>query len=184
MKRPISTLVPNLLVWGSFIVILILSITGCSAKGSGSGGLSGDDYNLAGRDLDSEYDSRFGSGTIPTAEGEGIFRDVMFAFDSSALDDVARQDIDYNAEILKANPDVKVVLEGHCDERGTSEYNMALGARRSQSVLEALVVSGIARGRMESVSYGSEVPLVQGHDEASWAKNRRVHFSPFREVPR
>jgi peptidoglycan-associated lipoprotein len=81
----------------------------------------------------------------------------------------------YNAEILKRAPQLAVLLEGHCDERGTAEYNLALGERRSRSVAEYLTTLGVPN-RMSTVSYGSELPVDPGHDEQAWSKNRRVHL--------
>lgn len=161
----------------ALIFSLSLLLTSCSYFGSkgkdGSGTLSEADLNAA-------RDKRFGEGNIPSAEGENIFRDIFFAYDSVTLDDQARQDIEYNFEIVKANPDVKIVLEGHCDERGTAEYNMALGEQRARAVAEMLHSYGIATTRTNTISYGEEIPLDPGHDETAWAKNRRVHFSAFR----
>ena len=74
------------------------------------------------------------------------------------------------------HPDVKVKLEGHCDERGTREYNLALGERRAKAAAELLKVLGVDGSRISTVSYGEEKPLVDGHDEAAWAKNRRVEI--------
>lgn len=119
----------------------------------------------------------YGEGNIPMA-GEGSeLKDVSFEFDSSALDSAARGNVEANAEWLKANEAVKVVVEGHCDERGTSEYNLALGERRAQSVFSLLRELGVAGDRLSTISYGEELPLDPGHDEAAWAKNRRAHFA-------
>lgn len=154
---------------------LVLIITGCSSmRGKGDGGLDE-------KDLDAQRERRFGEGSIPSAEGEGLFRDVMFDYDSSQVSSTGMQDIEYNIEVIKANPDVKIVLEGHCDERGTNEYNMALGAARAKAVQRALVSLGIPSSRLNTISYGEEIPLDLGHDEMAWSKNRRVHFSPFRD---
>ncbi len=168
-----------------FLSACILLFTGCSSMGGGSGegeaGAIGE--GTLGSQLDSQREARFADGDIPSAEGGGIFRDIQFDFDSYTVADQARQSIEYNAEILKANPDVKVQLEGHCDERGTAEYNMALGSKRASSVFDVLASYGIPRSRIETISYGAEVPLDTSSNEAAWARNRRVHFSAFREIP-
>ncbi len=174
------------LVWILTIVLLalLLALSGCSGKKTGGPGEGAEGeglYGFSDGDIDSELAARYGSGSIPTAEGEGVFRDIYFAFDSAELTGEDREKIKYNAEILRANPDVKVQLEGHCDERGTSEYNLALGQRRAQSVYDVLVSYGIPRSRVETISYGSEVPLDPRRTEEAWAKNRRVHFTPFRD---
>jgi peptidoglycan-associated lipoprotein len=129
--------------------------------------------------LDAARDARFGSGNVPSAEGEGMFRDIHFAYDSSSIDDTGRQDVDYNVQIINANPEVKVQLEGHCDERGTSEYNMALGQARARAVQDLLSSYGVSREKLSVMSYGEEVPLDPGHTEDAYAKNRRVHFSAY-----
>src|SRR5690606_18576741 len=93
-----------------------------------------------------------------------------------------RQSVEYNAQILQDNPDLRVQLEGHCDERGTAEYNLALGARRARAVYDLLLSYGISGSRIETISYGEEVPLDPGQNEEAWSRNRRVHFSAFRDV--
>lgn len=100
---------------------------------------------------------------------------VYFNYDQYTLTPEAQAAAQYNAEILKRSPQLALLLEGHCDERGTAEYNLALGERRSRSVAEYLSTLGIGN-RMSTVSYGSELPVDPGHNEAAWAKNRRVHL--------
>lgn len=169
-------MVLNRLLVASALVSICLVGSGCSMFKSKSGAAG----KLSEADLDAQREGRFGSGNIPLAEGEGLFKDVHFGFDSSTISDSALQDIDYNAEMLRNNPDVKIQLEGHCDERGTAEYNMALGNTRARSVKDALVAAGIPADRLTTISYGEELPVNQGHDESAWAENRRVHFSGFR----
>jgi peptidoglycan-associated lipoprotein len=157
--------------------LLVSTSSGCSwfrKKGAGEG-----DAALSESDLDAARDARFGSGNVPSAEGEGMFRDIHFAYDSSSIDDTGRQDVDYNVQIINANPEVKVQLEGHCDERGTSEYNMALGQARARAVQDLLSSYGVSREKLSVMSYGEEVPLDPGHTEDAYAKNRRVHFSAY-----
>ncbi|MBI3898295.1 MAG: peptidoglycan-associated lipoprotein Pal [Gammaproteobacteria bacterium] len=101
---------------------------------------------------------------------------VHFPFDSSTLDEEARKIIEAHGRYLVANPNVKVQLEGHCDERGTREYNLALGERRAQSVEKLLRVLGVTGNRVNVVSFGEEKPLNADHDEQAWAFNRRVEF--------
>jgi peptidoglycan-associated lipoprotein len=103
-------------------------------------------------------------------------RRVHFAFDSSQLDDENRKIVEAHARHLVATPNLKVHLEGHTDERGTREYNMALGERRAQTVQKTLQVLGVASNRITIVSYGEEKPLATGHDESAWAQNRRVEI--------
>lgn len=98
---------------------------------------------------------------------------VFFAYDSYALDDAARETLTKQAEWLKKYPNVTVTVEGHADERGTREYNLALGDRRANSVRTFLIAQGVDAGRVSSISYGKERPEVLGSDEESYAKNRR-----------
>jgi len=101
---------------------------------------------------------------------------INFAFGSSLLSDQARQILHGKAEYLRTNPGIKVTVEGHCDDRGTNAYNIALGDRRAESVKMFLVDMGIGTTRLNTVSYGEERPIAAGHSEASWAKNRRAQF--------
>jgi peptidoglycan-associated lipoprotein len=102
---------------------------------------------------------------------------VFFDFDSAQLSDQARDLIRAHADYLKANPGIQVTLEGHADERGSREYNLALGERRAKSVRRILLVHGVDSGRLEVVSFGEERPLVEGHDEEAYARNRRVNLA-------
>ena len=99
---------------------------------------------------------------------------VNFALDSSDLDGRARAILDSQAQWLSRYPNVPVSLEGHCDERGTREYNLALGDRRANSAKNYLAARGIAAGRISTISYGKERPVALGSDEASYAQNRRA----------
>ncbi|MDZ7762640.1 MAG: peptidoglycan-associated lipoprotein Pal [Desulfovermiculus sp.] len=101
---------------------------------------------------------------------------IHFAFDSYELRVQARQELKNKAEIMDRFPEIEVVIEGHCDERGTDEYNLALGERRARAAYEFLVLLGIDPDRLRIISYGEERPLEQGNDEAAWAKNRRCEF--------
>jgi peptidoglycan-associated lipoprotein len=101
---------------------------------------------------------------------------INFAFDSAVLSDNARQILNRKADYLRTYPGINVTVEGHCDERGTEAYNIALGERRAQSVKNFLVNLGISTDRLNTVSYGEERPVDKGHNEASWAKNRRAQF--------
>ena len=103
-------------------------------------------------------------------------RRVHFAFDSSTIDDEARAIIEAHAAHLVANPQIKLSLEGNCDERGTREYNLALGERRSQAVEKMMKVLGVAGNRIKTVSYGEEKPLCQEHNESCWRQNRRAEI--------
>ncbi len=162
------------------VISLVLIVSLASACSSKKGKSPLDPGYLSESDLNSQLEGRYADGSIPLAEGEGPFRTVNFDYNSSSVGDLGRQNIEYNVEILKANSDVKVILEGHCDERGTAEYNIALGADRAMSVSRILQSYGVSEDRIKTISYGEEVPVDQSNDENAWAKNRRVHFSPHR----
>lgn len=101
---------------------------------------------------------------------------IYFDYDKYSLSDEAQQKLQYNAEVLRKAPEVKLVVEGHCDERGTAEYNLALGARRAKAAADYLISLGVSPDRIKTVSYGSELPVATGHNEAAWSQNRRAYF--------
>jgi peptidoglycan-associated lipoprotein len=101
---------------------------------------------------------------------------VFFAYDSDSLDEAGRKIIAENAEVLKKYSTWVITIEGHCDERGTAEYNVALGDRRALAVKNYLVTLGIPAERVKTVSYGNEFPFNPGHNEEAWKENRRAHF--------
>jgi peptidoglycan-associated lipoprotein len=159
----------------SLIAVSATNLSGCSWFSSGSG--ESEDGALSESDLAAQREGRFGAGNIPTAEGDGMFRDIHFGFDSYAIDGAARNDLEANARVLTDKSDLRVVIEGHCDERGTAEYNMALGAERARSVKSALVALGISSSRIDTISYGEEIPLDPSGTEEAHTKNRRAHFA-------
>jgi peptidoglycan-associated lipoprotein len=102
--------------------------------------------------------------------------DVFFDLDQSLLTEEAQKILQKNAEWLRSHPQLRILIEGHCDERGTVEYNLALGERRAQSAKDYLANLGISADRISVISYGKEKPFVVGHSEEAWAQNRRAHF--------
>ncbi len=104
------------------------------------------------------------------------FLTIFFDFDKYTLRADAREALDANAEVLRANPGLAIVIAGHCDERGTDEYNLALGERRAKASRDYLVRLGVDVSRVSVISYGEERPVSFGHDEASWRLNRRGEF--------
>ena len=112
------------------------------------------------------------SNQIATFENE----DIHFAFDKSIITTQDKDIIAKKASFLKAHPDITIRIEGNCDERGTVEYNVALGDRRAKAAQDYLAFLGTAKDRISTVSYGKEKPLDPGHDEKAWAENRRDHF--------
>lgn len=106
----------------------------------------------------------------------GVLKPVFFDLDSSDVNAASQQVLQENAEVLRRNGRWQITIEGHCDERGTAEYNLALGERRALSARTYLLSLGIPAERVRTISYGKEFPFDQGHDEAAWSKNRRAHF--------
>lgn len=105
---------------------------------------------------------------------------VYFDFDQSSVRMDQKSRIENNAAYLKDNPQGKIVVEGNCDERGTNEYNMALGERRAQTTKKYIVNLGVSDNRVKTISYGEERPLNHGHDELAWSQNRRADFVEIR----
>lgn len=103
-------------------------------------------------------------------------QDVYFEFDKFDLTPESRAALQRYSEVLKTNSDVQILVEGHCDERGTEEYNIGLGEKRAQAVHDYLVNLGVSASRLKTISYGESRPKVDGHDEEAWAQNRRAHF--------
>jgi peptidoglycan-associated lipoprotein len=110
----------------------------------------------------------------PTVQDQ--LQDVFFDYDAAALSSAAQSTLDGNGRVLMDNASVSVQIEGHCDERGTVEYNLALGDRRAQSARDYLVRYGVPASRVATVSYGEERPFATGSDESAWAQNRRALF--------
>jgi peptidoglycan-associated lipoprotein len=116
------------------------------------------------------------SGSLDDINRNSPLKPVFFEYDSSELAGDARGILDANAAVLKKYPSWTITIEGHCDERGTAEYNLALGERRAVTSRAYLVSLGISADRLRTVSYGKEFPFEPGHDENSYVKNRRAHF--------
>ena len=102
--------------------------------------------------------------------------DIYFEFDQHILSDTAKQNLNKKTQWLKNFPAAKALIEGHCDERGSAEYNLALGQKRADAAMQYLVSLGISANRISTISFGKEKPLDSGATEAVWAKNRRAHF--------
>jgi peptidoglycan-associated lipoprotein len=105
-----------------------------------------------------------------------LLQDIHFQFDRYDLTEEARKFLTENAKVLANHPNLKIQIEGHCDERGNSAYNLALGERRAASAKLYLIKLGVQENRLSTISYGKERPLDPGHTEEAWAKNRRCHF--------
>ena len=114
--------------------------------------------------------------TLSAAAAQEALKDINFDYDKSNIGLDSRVIMKANADILLKNTNFNIIVEGHCDERGTSEYNMALGERRAQEAKKYLINLGVNGARMKTISYGEERPLDSGSNEDAWAKNRRAHF--------
>lgn len=161
-----------------------LACAGSSELEEGAGGAgSGRDGSMYGEEVGGSEFERYGAtgSELSQAERDALgLQSVYFDFDQFSLDDAARGTLRRNAEILHGHSDILVEVQGNCDERGSEEYNLALGERRAQSVKDYLVNSGISRGRIATVSYGESNPQAMGHGEAAWRLNRRADFVPKR----
>ena len=173
-----------------FAVALSVATTGCKYDKAGKGGAgAGTGSDIAGQDISGNGSD---TGSIAGAS-EGKFEDlytrctdvefapVYFGFDSTVVPQGELGKIDAVVQHLTAKTDRVVVVEGNCDERGSSEYNMSLGENRAIIIRNYLVQSGIAADRIQTRSYGAEKPAVDGHDESAWAKNRRGEFAIYQK---
>ena len=170
------------------VIILALVFSGaCSKKvvtrsddtagDSTQSTLNTDNSSLHQEDLASSEDITDSKSGMSSDEMMMInLEDIYFEFDRSTLTAESQEILRKKAQWLKVNRDAKVVIEGHCDNRGTNEYNLALGDRRAASTKAFLVNLGISPSRMVTISYGEERPLMHGQNEAAWSKNRRAHF--------
>lgn len=153
----------------------MIILAGCSSKSA----VSTDETSGAG--YGSGMGGGAGAGVGVEDIGQGgragsIIGDIFFDFDSSALNSEAQEQLNQNAAWMQKHPGSAVTIEGHCDERGTDEYNIALGERRAEAARTYLVNLGVNGGRLSTVSYGEEKPFDPGQNEEAWAKNRRDHF--------
>lgn len=163
----------------------IVVIAGCSSTG---GTQDGDSYgsqdgsttgsSTSGTGTGSQYGSTSGSGAGQQADSRiPEVRTIYFDFDRDTIKSEYESVVMAHARYLRANPDAQVVLHGHTDERGTREYNMALGERRANAVQRFLNIQGVSSSQMSVVSYGEERPAVNGQDESAYSQNRRVVFN-------
>ena len=153
----------------ALVILLALTVAACGGK---KGVKDGEEEGVSTTALD---DGSGGMGAALGAAGDlATNNKVYFEYDSAAVTDDSRVLIEAHAQNLMDNPGMSIVLEGHADERGTREYNLALGERRALAVAEIMVAYGVPRDRMQTISYGEERPESLEHNESSWALNRRV----------
>ncbi|HTN71116.1 MAG TPA: peptidoglycan-associated lipoprotein Pal [Methylomirabilota bacterium] len=178
-----------------FVTLFILAASGCApstaskpegtstSKSSTPGGSGGESQGEGQRGGTREGNTpgtssldQLREGKPPITPGSSPLKDVFFDFDRYDLRGDARETLKVNADWLKKNPSARVEIEGHCDERGTNEYNLALGAKRAQASKDYLVTLGISGERLSTISYGSEIPVCKEHEENCWRQNRRDRF--------
>ena len=185
-----------------FFFAFVLALSGCapsatpkpsSKSGTGSGSLGGSSVgSRAGegarggaREADTGASSLKGlqEGTSTKTPASSPLKDIYFDYDRYDLSADARTVLRANADWLKSNPNARVEIEGHCDDRGTNEYNLALGAKRAQSAREYLTSLGVAPARLSTISYGEEIPVCKEQAEGCWKQNRRARFVVLQQRP-
>lgn len=158
----------------------MLVVSGCSQKKVATSeeapGLTGRPPVGAVESLDAQ--PMESASTLPILEGRttGPMRPIYFDYDKEAIRDDQKSRMETNAAYLKDNPDAVVTIEGNCDERGTNEYNLALGDKRANNAKKYLATMGVDVSKLSTISYGEEKPLNFGHDELAWSQNRRADF--------
>ena len=144
------------------LMAVLVLVTACESTGMNEGAASG--HGMHGTDIGNA-----------TGDAEGLTQigdRVFFDFDKSQINDEGRETLDRQALWMKKYPHIKITIEGHCDERGTREYNLALGERRAMAAKNYLVAEGVKAKHIKTVSYGKERPIALGHDEEAWSQNR------------
>ena len=166
------------LTWIGFIIVLAFSFSmfaGCAEKKAVVKEGASQEVTSKGA-LTGEQAVKEGAEQAAKPALEDVIKDIYFDFDKSNIRPDAREVLKTNADWFLKNSNVSIIIEGHCDERGTAEYNMALGQRRAEEAKKYLVNLGVKESTLKTISYGKERPVDQGHDEEAWAKNRRDHF--------
>ena len=160
------------------ILAATLTLTSCASSKKKTDG--GDNANVDSTSLDGTNNNAGGVSLELNGDSDsnraGSLQTVYFDYASAAITGATRDTLNTNAEFLKKNASVKVQVEGHCDERGSVQYNLALGEKRAKSVRDYLASQGISSSRVSVISLGKEKPVSFGHDEESWSKNRRGNF--------
>lgn len=166
-------------------IFLILFLSACSTSD-----MDGDEYSdsmggaygqgMSDEDLALAQQKRFGDGNIPMAGENGLFEDIHFDYDSFTISEQDRERLKSDSKVLIEDPSLRVEVEGHCDKRGTSEYNMALGESRARAVASLLISYGVSDRQVKTISYGEEIPLDPADTDEAYSRNRRVHFAIYR----
>jgi peptidoglycan-associated lipoprotein len=163
------------------VVILALMLAGCSSKkpAAGAGGPGSNPGSVGSEGLGGAGNSslaKYQKGTLGNGE-QGPLSDIHFDYNDFTVRPQDSEILHTNADWMQKNPNSRVQIEGHCDERGSEEYNIALGDKRAQAAKDYLQTLGIAGDRMSTISYGKELPLCTEHTEDCWEQNRRDHFA-------
>ncbi len=156
------------------LILMVVSALGCSKKAVSSG--PAEPVTPPPPETEVETTTPPEQVQLPPEPEKLELEDVFFDFDKAALRPEARTTLSQNAEMLQRHHEARILIEGHCDERGTREYNLALGDKRAKAAMDFLVRYGIEPARIETISYGEERPFAMGQNESAWALNRRVHF--------
>lgn len=159
------------------LIFAFAALSGCAKKKAGGEDVyeGGNAPGMGESDMAHGSLEQYRKGSLGRDE-QGPLEDVHFSYDSIELTDSAREILRTNADWLREHPKAKVEIEGHCDSRGTIEYNLALGAKRANAVRDYLTSLGVAGDRITTISYGKELQLCQEETETCWAENRRAHF--------
>lgn len=140
------------------------------SKGAADSGVTTEDQNIGSQGMDFELNGDSDSGKA------GALATVYFDFNRSSLTSSTRDVLNSNANFLKDHPSVEIQVEGHADERGGVQYNLALGEKRAQAVKQYLISMGVSSSKITTISFGKERPIAFGHDDSAWSKNRRANF--------
>lgn len=159
-------------------IIAVLAVAGCSSKQpqQPSGGGTSGGSSLNANDINGKGAGSLGQFASGTTSGQGPLSDIHFGYNDYTISPQDDEILKSNAKWLQDHPAAHVQIEGHCDERGSEEYNIALGARRAQAAKDYLVTLGVSADRISTISYGKELPVCTDHVEDCWAQNRRDHF--------
>ncbi|MBC98936.1 MAG: peptidoglycan-associated lipoprotein [Halobacteriovoraceae bacterium] len=156
-------------------LLMTFGLTSCGSQSKNNAemndsGVTTEDQDMGNNGMNLELNGDSDSGKA------GTLSTVYFDFNSSSLSSSTRDALESNANFLKENPSVEVQIEGHADERGGVQYNLALGERRAQAVKQYLVSMGVSSSRITTISFGKERPIAFGHTESAWSQNRRANF--------
>jgi peptidoglycan-associated lipoprotein len=158
------------------LLCAILAIAGCSSKKASAVNAPGPGSPLGENNQNGSSLQQFQNGSLGSG-ANGPLSDIHFGYNDYTIQPQDGEVLRSNAKWLQDHPQSRAQVEGHCDERGSEDYNIALGAKRAQAAKDYLVTLGVSPGRLSTISYGKELPICTDHDESCWAQNRRDHFA-------